>query len=109
MPGVSDFLKYGDTSPNWRVVGISATPNASARIAQRLPPAYSIVVQKRDGAVDTLRDQNGRTAIVLDPAPYKAQFEEKERRVTTLKTLAREGSGPTGDKPSYLFGVALPQ
>jgi hypothetical protein len=75
----ADFLRSA-AAPNWQVIGLAPTPNAASRIAAGQPPAYSIVVQKRDGTVETLRSPTGQTAIVFDPTPYQARYEAEQRQ-----------------------------
>jgi hypothetical protein len=98
----ADFLRSSAT-PNWQVVGLAPSQDAAARIAAGQPPAYSIVVQKRDGQIETLRSPTGQTAMTFDPTPYQAKYEAEQRRQVGIKATAAAIPSP----PIGSFGAML--
>ncbi|BEV44424.1 hypothetical protein [Afipia carboxidovorans] len=82
---------------NWKVIGLVPAPNTAARIARGEPPAYSIVVQKRNGMIETVIDKDGRSAVTFDPTSYVDRYETdmraRERRVKDNLAAARSFDG----------------
>jgi hypothetical protein len=99
-----DFLRPQTTS-NWQVIGMAPSQDAAARIAAGQPPAYSIVVQKRDGQIETLRSPTGQTAVTFDPTPYKAKYEAEQRRQVGLKATAAAIPSPPIGSLGALMGM----
>jgi hypothetical protein len=98
----ADFLRSSAT-PNWQVIGLAPSQDAASRIAAGQPPAYSIVVQKRDGQIETLRSPSGQTAMTFDPTPYQAKYEAEQRRQVGIKATAAAIPSP----PIGSFGAML--
>ena len=91
-------------SQNWKVVGLVPAPNTGARIQRNEVPAYSIVIQKRNGELETVIDKAGRSAVTFDPKSYVDRY-EGDMRARETQTKFRIGN--LGIGAGYLVGSEL--
>lgn len=94
----------GIGSENWSVVGLAPAPNTAARLVRGSPPAYSIVIKKRNGELETVVDRSGRSAVTFDPKSYVDRYEADMR---SLEPQVKSRTSNFGIGQGYVVGSEL--
>lgn len=88
----------GPGRENWKFVGLVSDAKTEEDIMAGRPPSYSIVVQKRNGVLETVIDpKTGSPRHSFDISPYIAKYETdmraRERRVKDNLAASRSFDG----------------
>lgn len=84
----NDGLLIGGKDPvparGWKLLSLVPDNQNSARVASGKSPAYTIVIVKPNGMLETVLDNNGRSKIAFDLTPYL------DAHIETLRTKERQ-------------------